>query len=167
MATIAWQSVKPILMQILGYAFLVLGVLGMFLPILQGFLFLFIGLLILAKYAPWAQRLLDHLEERYPRFGKVKDQAEGTMHRWGEWIAGFFRGRPSYSGAVAASSQSRVGSLDQLDQIGAHPGMVVVEPGALLGIQKLRQHQPAIDRRERERLEAQQLALAAGRLRRG
>ncbi len=95
MATITWQSVKPILMQILGYAFLVLGVLGMFLPILQGFLFLFIGLLILAKYAPWAQRLLDHLEERYPKFGKVKDQAEGMMHRWGEWIAGLFRGRPS------------------------------------------------------------------------
>ena len=85
---------KPILMQTLGYAFLVLGVLGMFLPFLQGFLFLFVGLLILAKYAPWAQRLLDHLEERYPRFGQVKDHAESAMERWGERIAGWFGRRP-------------------------------------------------------------------------
>jgi uncharacterized protein len=91
MATVDWRRVKPILMQILGYAFLVLGVLGLFLPILQGFLFLFVGLLILAKYAPWAQRLLDHLEERYPRFGHLKDQAEGAMERWQKRIAGWFR----------------------------------------------------------------------------
>jgi uncharacterized membrane protein YbaN (DUF454 family) len=94
MATTRWQRVKPILMQILGYAFLVLGVLGLFLPILQGFLFLFVGLLILARYAPWAQRLLDHLEERYPKFGQVKDQAESAMERWGKKIAGWFGRRP-------------------------------------------------------------------------
>jgi uncharacterized protein len=87
--------VKPILMQILGYAFLVLGVLGLFLPILQGFLFLFVGLLILANYAPWAQRLLDHLEERYPKFARVKEQAESVMERWQERIAGWFRGGTS------------------------------------------------------------------------
>jgi uncharacterized protein len=95
MASTAWQRVKPIVMQIVGYAFLVLGVVGLFLPILQGFLFLFVGLLILAKYAPWAQRLLDHLEARYPKFAKVKDQAESAMERWQERIAGFFRGRPN------------------------------------------------------------------------
>jgi uncharacterized protein len=94
MATIGGQRVKSILMQILGYVFLVLGVLGMFLPFLQGFLFLFIGLLILAKYAPWAQRLLDHIEERYPKFGQVKDHAESAMERWGQRIAGWFRRRP-------------------------------------------------------------------------
>ena len=91
MATTHWQRVKPILMQILGYAFLVLGVVGLFLPILQGFLFLFVGLLILAKYAPWAERLLDRLETRYPKFGKVKDQAEDAMERWQKRISGWFR----------------------------------------------------------------------------
>jgi uncharacterized membrane protein YbaN (DUF454 family) len=82
---------KPIVMQAVGYLFLVLGVLGMFLPILQGFLFLFVGLLILARYAPWAERLLAWLEERYPRFAKVKDQAESAMERWQHKIAGWFR----------------------------------------------------------------------------
>ena len=48
---------KVIALQITGYAFLVLGVLGLFLPVLQGVLFLLIGLLILAKNAPWAHSL--------------------------------------------------------------------------------------------------------------
>ena len=94
MATTSWQRLKPIVMQVLGYAFLVLGVIGMFLPILQGFLFLFIGLLILAKYAPWAQRLLDYLEARYPRFKEVRERAESTMERGQERVAGWFGRRP-------------------------------------------------------------------------
>ena len=89
-----WKAMKRPAMLALGYTFLVLGVLGMFLPILQGFLFLFIGLLILAKYAPWAQRLLDHLEARYPRFKEVKERAESTMERGQERVAGWFGRRP-------------------------------------------------------------------------
>ena len=66
-----WQELaatrlKVILWQVLGYGFLVLGVLGMFLPILQGFLFLAIGLIILARHAPWAERLLNYLREKSP-----------------------------------------------------------------------------------------------------
>ena len=49
MARVGWQRVKPILVQALGYGFLVLGVLGMFLPILQGFLFIFVGLIVLSR----------------------------------------------------------------------------------------------------------------------
>jgi uncharacterized membrane protein YbaN (DUF454 family) len=84
MAKAGWTYVKPILMQVLGYFFLVLGVLGMFLPILQGFLFLFIGLLILARYATWAQRLLDHIRSRHPAFDRMINQAETTTHVWGQ-----------------------------------------------------------------------------------
>ena len=47
----------------LGYAFLALGVIGLFLPIFQGGIFLFLGLLILARHAVWAQRLLAWLKE--------------------------------------------------------------------------------------------------------
>ena len=94
MATVSWQRVKPIVMQVLGDTFLALGVVGMFLPILQGFLFLFVGLLILANYAPWAQRLLDHLEARYPKFAQVKTQAESMMERWQARVAGWFGRRP-------------------------------------------------------------------------
>ncbi|MGK5643492.1 PGPGW domain-containing protein, partial [Streptomyces sp. URMC 126] len=45
---------------VLGYSFLVLGVLGLVLPFLQGFLFIFIGLILLSKHASWANRSLGY-----------------------------------------------------------------------------------------------------------
>lgn len=70
---------------VLGWAFLVLGVLGLFLPVLQGVLFLAIGLAILAQEQPWAHRLMTRLRHRYPHVARVFDrsrhQAEGWVHR--------------------------------------------------------------------------------------
>lgn len=71
-----------ILMLVLGYGFLFLGVLGLFLPFLQGFLFIFIGLIVLSKHAPWAQRSLDYVRRRWPAMGKMIDTAEGMAERW-------------------------------------------------------------------------------------
>jgi uncharacterized membrane protein YbaN (DUF454 family) len=65
-----------------GYGFLALGVLGLFLPILQGVLFLVIGLLILSRHAPWAERLLARLAERHPRLYFVIERAEGLLLGW-------------------------------------------------------------------------------------
>ena len=82
---------KPILMQGLAYLFLVLGVLGLFLPFLQGFLFLFIGLIILARYAAWARRLLDDLRSRHPRMDHGIGRAEAKLHEWGERMGSWVR----------------------------------------------------------------------------
>lgn len=82
---------KPILMQALGYAFLVVGVLGLVLPFLQGILFLLIGLIILAEHAPWARRLLERLRKHYPRAGELIDTAEAKAAEWWRWIANFGR----------------------------------------------------------------------------
>jgi uncharacterized protein len=82
MASVAWRRVKPILMQALGYAFLVLGVAGLVLPFLQGILFLLIGLVILAEHAPWARCLLDRLRERHPKAGALIDGAEAKAAGW-------------------------------------------------------------------------------------
>lgn len=78
-------------MQGLGYLFLVLGVLGLFLPFLQGFLFLFIGLIILARHASWARRLLDDLRSRHPRMDQGIGKAEETLAAWGERMASWVR----------------------------------------------------------------------------
>ncbi len=43
-----------------------LGVFGLFLPFLQGILFLLVGLIILSKHYAFAQRWLDKLKHRYP-----------------------------------------------------------------------------------------------------
>ena len=82
MARISRARLKIILWQALGYFFLVLGVLGMFLPILQGFLFLFVGLIILARHAPWAERLLNYLRQKSPRLDRTIAKAEAKTHEW-------------------------------------------------------------------------------------
>lgn len=60
---------------VVGALFLVLGVAGLFLPILQGFLFLAVGLAILAPESPMAQRQLDRLRHRYPDAARRMDRA--------------------------------------------------------------------------------------------
>lgn len=52
---------------ILGWGFLVLGVLGLALPLLQGLLFLAIGLYLLSFEQPWVRRRRAELERRFPR----------------------------------------------------------------------------------------------------
>jgi uncharacterized protein len=73
---------KAIALQATGYTFLVLGVLGLFLPFLQGFLFIVIGLLILARHAVWAHNLLQRFRDTHPRSAELIDQAETTMADW-------------------------------------------------------------------------------------
>jgi uncharacterized protein len=73
---------KIILWQALGYGFLVLGVFGLFLPFLQGFLFLLIGLIILARHAAWARRLLDRFRAQHPKAAELIDTAEAKATQW-------------------------------------------------------------------------------------
>jgi uncharacterized membrane protein YbaN (DUF454 family) len=67
---------------VLGYGFLVLGVLGLVLPFLQGFLFIFIGLILLSKHAAWANRALEYVRRRWPAMGRMIDKAEGMAESW-------------------------------------------------------------------------------------
>lgn len=73
---------KIIALQVTGYGFLVLGVLGLFLPFLQGVLFILIGLLILARHAAWAHNLLQRFRAQHPRAAELIDLAETSMARW-------------------------------------------------------------------------------------
>lgn len=47
---------------VFGIVFLILGVLGLFLPVLQGVLFLMIGLSLLSKESDHARRLLEWMK---------------------------------------------------------------------------------------------------------
>ena len=53
-----------------------LGVLGLFLPILQGILFLAIGGMLLSMESPTAQRILNRLRTRYPSLDKTMIAAQ-------------------------------------------------------------------------------------------
>jgi uncharacterized membrane protein YbaN (DUF454 family) len=58
---------KGIFLEIGGWTLIVLGLLGLFLPILPGLLFLLLGLVILSARHHWARRWIVRLRERFPK----------------------------------------------------------------------------------------------------
>jgi uncharacterized membrane protein YbaN (DUF454 family) len=70
------QRLKRLSLQFSGWGFIFLGVLGLFLPVLQGILFLLVGLYLLSHTSPWAARLLVRLKERFPRISRKFDEAK-------------------------------------------------------------------------------------------
>ena len=76
---------------VLGWAFILLGVVGLFLPILQGILFLLIGLIILSSEYVWAHKLLTRLKTRFP---KLAVHADAAHRKADELMARWFRRKP-------------------------------------------------------------------------
>ena len=66
---------KRVLLIAAGWIFIVLGIAGLFLPFLQGILFLIIGLLILSRQYTWARNLLLRLESHFPELTRKATRA--------------------------------------------------------------------------------------------
>jgi uncharacterized protein len=60
-----------VLLHVLGVVLLILGIIGFFLPILQGFLFTFLGILVLAGVNPWLRRKVDGWLDRHPKMDRM------------------------------------------------------------------------------------------------
>lgn len=77
--------VKNALLIILGWFFVFFGILGLFLPVLQGLLFLLAGLYILSLKSPLAKRVLARIRRRFPSLsGKIEHArwlVEKRLHR--------------------------------------------------------------------------------------
>ncbi|HLG13154.1 MAG TPA: PGPGW domain-containing protein [Blastocatellia bacterium] len=69
-------KLKRLVVWWLGWAFILFGILGLFLPILQGILFLLVGLYLLSTQSPWAARLLSKIKDRFPRLHKKFEEAK-------------------------------------------------------------------------------------------
>lgn len=67
---------------VIGWVFIALGVVGLFLPVLPGILFLLVGLIMLSSEYVWAHHLLDKLRLRYPKVGRSADEATAKANRW-------------------------------------------------------------------------------------
>ena len=76
------RGVKKALALVAGWAFIVLGVIGLFLPIMQGVLFLMIGLTILSSEYVWAHHLLTKIRQRFPRIAIFADRARARTTGW-------------------------------------------------------------------------------------
>ena len=76
------QKRKRWLLLLTGWGFIVLGIAGLFLPILQGILFLLIGLVILSSEYVWAHRLLEKVQKRFPKISAHAHEASRKARRW-------------------------------------------------------------------------------------
>ena len=76
------RTAKKILTLLVGWFFMLFGVVGLFLPFLKGILFLFIGLVILSSEYVWAHRLLSRIRNHFPSLTARLDEATATMHKW-------------------------------------------------------------------------------------
>ena len=82
------SKLKRIAVVITGWFFLLLGIAGLFLPILQGVLFILIGLIILSTEYVWAHRLLTRVKTRFPKLGHAADSAHLKAAAWLRRISG-------------------------------------------------------------------------------
>ena len=65
-----------------GSAFVVLGIIGLFLPILQGVLFIVIGFMCLAKGSALVRSKKMTLKKRFPKFGSKLTLLEQKARDW-------------------------------------------------------------------------------------
>ncbi len=70
------KKVKRILVVSAGIMFIILGLLGLALPFLQGFLFLAIGVILLSLYSPKIRAWTDVHTKRFPRLHAIVEKTE-------------------------------------------------------------------------------------------
>lgn len=79
------EIVRHYLILVAGWVFLILGIAGLFLPFLQGILFILIGLSLLSHEYHWAREILIRLKRRYPKihkkFKEVKEKSVGRFRK--------------------------------------------------------------------------------------
>lgn len=72
---------KRLAVIIVGWIFIALGIVGLFLPFLQGILFILIGLVVLSKEHHWAGKLVAWLRCRFPKLDKWFAWAHHKLER--------------------------------------------------------------------------------------
>ncbi len=80
------KKIKRIVVLSIGVLFIILGLVGLFLPFLQGFLFLAIGLILLSLYSTTVREWTEHHTRKYPKLHTIVKRAE-------DWVVGII-GRP-------------------------------------------------------------------------
>ena len=91
------RHIKTVLIKALriaaGVLFILLGIVSGFIPILQGWIFILIGLFILSYDIPFVHRRLEELRKRFPHHEKRMHRFRDWWHRKWEAVQGLFRRR--------------------------------------------------------------------------
>ena len=76
------KHVKKISIQVIGFFFLLLGIAGIILPVLNGIFFLIAGLLLLSLYSPWAKNILVRVGKTHPKAQKVVEKVDAFVRKY-------------------------------------------------------------------------------------
>ncbi|HSF15104.1 MAG TPA: hypothetical protein VLK65_06095 [Vicinamibacteria bacterium] len=74
----AWRIIKVAI----GLVLLPLGIIGLFVPVLQGVLFLLVGFMLLASEIPWFERYQQKLHARYPQLFEKAHRLRDRFQGW-------------------------------------------------------------------------------------
>ncbi len=72
------REIRRVVVLAIGWLLIAFGVVGLFLPILQGVLFILLGLAVLSRESEIARRWLQRGRQRYPA-------ADAKLKEWGRW----------------------------------------------------------------------------------
>jgi len=74
------KQVKRVVVLVIGWSLIGLGIVGLAVPILQGVLFILLGLFVLSRESVWARRHFESLRQRFP---KLESRLKEWKHRLG------------------------------------------------------------------------------------
>jgi uncharacterized membrane protein YbaN (DUF454 family) len=74
--------VKRIAFIIAGWISLLTGIAGLFLPVLQGWFFILLGLVLLSTEYVWAHHLLKRLHDRFPKLASAVHRSADRISKW-------------------------------------------------------------------------------------
>jgi len=81
------RHLRRVVVLSLGWALIALGIVGLFLPVLQGVLLLMVGLYVLSRESRAARRTLRRILDRYPELDTRLKAGSARLHRllerWG------------------------------------------------------------------------------------
>jgi uncharacterized membrane protein YdjX (TVP38/TMEM64 family) len=80
----AHHKMKVVIRMTIGWAFIVFGILGLFLPILQGILFLAVGVALLADHIPIFMKIKMAIYHKFPKLESMVHREHERIHKFGE-----------------------------------------------------------------------------------
>jgi uncharacterized protein len=76
------RQFERIVTLVMGWLLIVLGVIGLFLPVLQGVLLLLLGFYVLSRESSWARRRFNQLRARFPDLDASVQRLADRMRAW-------------------------------------------------------------------------------------
>lgn len=81
MINVVLKKTKRLLVQCVAVLFLLLGLIGLFLPFLQGILFILIGLILLSIYNPSIKERIEQILKKVPALRTPAEKVEQFVTR--------------------------------------------------------------------------------------